>query len=261
MGSIFAPTGNFVMATRVFGFGCSYTQGVDLSSYTPVSSDKPDSKAWPQKIVDNLNYNKETNTKTRDFTCHNLGHGGASAKHTAWQIYNTEFKSSDIVCILWPMMWRWCVLERFIDDAGIELDPETHEMIIDPVKGLPFSAHLNIAPGWSTDSVSERDGSHIEFYKTFYTKTDAEFNLLSTVTFIDAYLKSRVAKVYHITLEPETDPNWQVLQPSDIEVTDWLMDDGKMTPSSLGQHLHPKYHERLGIRMAKRIKEFMGSSK
>ena len=241
------------MSKKFYAFGCSFTQGIELSSRTPYTSINPDALAWPQQTVDNLNYDNETGKKNRHFTCHNLARGGISPKICVTKILRTTFQEDDIAVILWPTYARTAILDKLQDS---EHAAEYSDFMDD--------MHLHIAPGWSSTSKHERKGDHIDFYNKFYTDRDALFNLRVLVKFTDAYLKDNRVNVYHLALEPQdADPNWPAYIDSGVTITDWLHDDGKRKLAPMGEHLHPDYHTRLASRLADTIKKdvFSGLTK
>ena len=238
------------MSKKFYAFGCSFTQGIDLSRRTPYTSANPDALAWPQQTVDNLNYDIESGKKNRHFTCHNLARGGLSPKVCVTKILKTSFQEGDVAAILWPSYTRTAILDKLNGS-------EEYTDFMDDM-------HLHIAPGWCSTSKHERKGDHVDFYNKFYTDYDALFNLMVLVKFTDSYLKDKGVWVYHLALEPQdTDPNWPAYIDAGVTITDWLHDDGKRTLAHMGEHLHPKYHTRLGSRLADSIKKdvFSGLTK
>ena len=78
--------------SRLITFGCSLTFGQHL--------DDRESESWPAQLGKNLN-----------LSCDNQGINGASNKHIWWKIINYNFLSTDVVCILWTHLDRWCVIK------------------------------------------------------------------------------------------------------------------------------------------------------
>ena len=104
--------------SRLVTFGCSLTYGQHLNDRH--------SESWPAQLSNKL-----------DLFCDNQAVNGASNKHIWWKIVNYNFIKSDVVCVLWSHLDRWCVIKH--DDITVINQWETDKNVI----AKEFYTHLH----------------------------------------------------------------------------------------------------------------------
>lgn len=99
---------------RLLAFGCSYTFGSAMPDAWPMRGDlDPSRYAWPELLSQRLNYEPV-----------NLAKGGAGNLEILWEIMSTDFKSDDLVIIMWTHFTRlndFVFVEPGTGDTFLEL--------------------------------------------------------------------------------------------------------------------------------------------
>tara|TARA_B110000908_G_C10080021_1_gene369133 strand:+ start:181 stop:831 length:651 start_codon:yes stop_codon:yes gene_type:complete len=153
--------------SRLVAFGCSNTYGEGLPDCwrNMVPGPKPSKYVWPQLLANDLN-----------LECVNLSVPGTSNKQICNDILNTDFKSTDIVVIMWTFFSRTC----FFQDEG-----KSKRIMVQDITNKNFK--------------SDRQQYNNTYYKTFYTQTNSNIENYMYINLIQLMLKEKEISNYHIS--------------------------------------------------------------
>ena len=152
--------------SRLVAFGCSNTYGEGLPDCWDdgEAGPKPSKYVWPQLLADDLN-----------LECVNLSVPGTSNKQICNDILNTDFKSTDIVVIMWTFFSRTC----FFQDEG-----RSKRIIVQDITNKNFESY--------------RQKYNSIYYKTFYTQTNSNIESCMYINLIQLMLKEKEISNYHV---------------------------------------------------------------
>jgi hypothetical protein len=198
--------------SRLVSFGCSFTYGYALSDAYDFDSG-PSVFAWPNIAAKQLN-----------LKCINNGIPGASNKEILHTIQNFEFKSSDIVCILWTYSNRWCIIK----ENSIE----------------NFVHH-------SKDKFTQF------YFQIIYNEHDLHLDTFTRVNFAKMYLDSKGIKNLHFVVNSnmlKNVPKWSITKFEDLYSDDYRF----RYPLGLDdKHPGDEAHKNFGLDVSKIINSFI----
>ena len=182
---------------RLVTFGCSHTYGQalpdvwDYENNKEITTQGPSKYAWSQILSDKLN-----------LECINLGSPGASNKEVWFHIVNTEFKKSDIVIILWPGRYRWCIIKDLVPNTAVPIDTDYSS-----VEDFNNRKVEKIGPF----NFDKKHSSSTAFYKYLFDEQDYRIDYLMRVNYVSMLLKNKVKILKHYETEIKelcNYPNW-----------------------------------------------------
>jgi|SRR5210317_751865 hypothetical protein len=166
---------------RLVAFGCSLTFGHYLPDIGK-SIDKPSKLAWPSVLGNMLSVD----------SVENMGSPGSSNKRILDTILKFDFRSNDIVFILWSHLERYCIISN-----------EVRYMHITPHKPMNKESKA--------------------YYKHIYNEYDHSIDFYTRANYADLLLKSKQIKVHHLTAKPLSfqPPKWNNVEPlkTSMEIT------------------------------------------
>ncbi len=215
---------------RIVAFGCSYSYGQALPDcYDPVTHGGGPvcSKfAWPQILANQLNCD-----------CINLSRPGSSNKEISYKIFDFDFRSTDIVVIMWTFLYRWYVLT--------ENEP------------------IRIRP---SDNVKTSNNAYAYYNSNFFSKHDMYVDFVYRKNYVNMYLEKLNVKNYHLTtcldeIMSMQQLHWDNVQLLPIDIIYYHSNNQPALDTATGNP-HPgiNAHKQLAIALSSQLKNDMSLS-